>query len=157
MEESMDWLKNRTVQLFIAIGFLGGLLFLTVGLWLEFNQQHLPLRLWSFLYVHRTEPMVLVLDLAPFVFGAIGGLLGSQYRLSAVIAQGKKEWEMIFDAFSDPILVTDTEGHILRCNHTVVDRLNATFASVIGRPLCAVFNLKEQSDLESYQNTEKEF
>ena len=31
----MDWLKNRKVQQFAAIGFLGGLLLLISGLWID--------------------------------------------------------------------------------------------------------------------------
>src|ERR1041385_4750042 len=117
----MDWLKNRTAQRFAIIGFLGGLLFLMAGIWLEFNRHHLPLNLWAFPYLHRTEPMVFLLDLAPVVFGVMAGLLGSQYSLSATVARGKKEWETIFDAFSDLIFVTDSNGRIIRCNHAVID------------------------------------
>src|SRR4026208_1592655 len=108
MEDSMDWLKNRKVQQFAAMGFLGGLLFMISGYWLEFNKDQLPLTWWVLLYVHRTEPMVFLLDLAPIIFGIMAGLLGIQSSLSATISRGKKEWETIFDSFSDLIFVTDS-------------------------------------------------
>src|SRR5262245_29378631 len=135
LEETMDWLKNRIAQRFMIIGFVGGLLFLTIGIWLEFNKHHLPFALWAFPYLYRTEPMIFLLDLAPFVFGIMAGLLGSQYSLSATVARGKKEWETVFDSFSDLILITDARGVILRCNHAFVDRLNTTFLNVIGKPM----------------------
>src|SRR4030095_11242244 len=103
----MDWLKNRTVQRFVAIGFLGGLLFLVSGIWLTFNKEHLPVDWWSFLSIHSREPMIFVLDLAPIVFAVMAGSLGAQYSLSAIVARGKKEWETIFDSLSDLILITD--------------------------------------------------
>jgi PAS domain-containing protein len=153
----MEWLKNRTVQRFTAFGFIGGLLFRITGLWLTFNKEHLPLKWWSFLYIHRTEPVVFILDFAPIVLGVMGGLLGSQYSLFATIARGKKEWEAIFDSFSDLIIITDVQGRVLRCNHAVVDRLNTTFVKVIGKPLAQLRGFDELGDLKDLQNTEKEF
>ena len=150
----MDWIKNRTVQKFAVIGFLGGMLFLILGLWLEFNKEHLPLAWSSFAYIHGTEPMIFMLDLAPIFFGVLAGLLGLQHSLSTVIARGKKEWEDIFDSFSDLVLITDMQGRILRCNHAVVDHLNTTFLFVVGKPLAQVFGL---SDFENFRNNQKEF
>src|SRR5690349_17488200 len=101
----MAWAKNRTLYLLIALGIVFGLTILFLGVWLEFTKQHLPFKLWSFFYVHRTEPMVFTLDLAPLLFGLVGGLIGSQRGLFKVIERSKKEWELIFDSISDPILV----------------------------------------------------
>ena len=153
----MDWLKNRRVQQFVVIGFLGGLLFMISGFWLQFNKDHLPLELWSIPYVHRTEPMVFMLDLAPIVFAIMGGLLGSQYSLAATVARGKKEWEAIFDSISDPILMTDSHGRVLRCNRAVVKRLNTTYGSVIGKQLSEVLGLSEHNDWERFRNSQEEF
>ncbi|RJP52027.1 MAG: PAS domain S-box protein, partial [Anaerolineaceae bacterium] len=134
----MKWYKSRTVYLFSLIGILGGAAFLVIGTWLEFNRQRLPSTLWSFWYLHRTEPMIFILDLAPLVMGIMAGLIGLQRNLSAAISQGEKEWEVIFDSFSNLIFVTDTKNIILRCNHTVVDRLNTKLSDVIGKPLSEV-------------------
>jgi len=154
----MDWLKNRTIQQYIAVGFLGGLFLLISGFWLSFNKLNLPLAWWAVYYVHeRTEPTVYGLYLAPIILGVMGGLLGLQVNLSTTIARGKREWEAIFDSLSDLIMITDPQGHILRCNHAVVDRLNTTFPNVIGKPLSQVLGLNESEDLRNIQNTEKEF
>ena len=91
----MDWLKNRTVQRFVAVGFLGGLLVMILGFWLEFDQNHLPLSWWAFLYVHRTPSLLMfMLDLTPIVFGVMAGLLGLQYSLSGTIAGQKKNGKL---------------------------------------------------------------
>ena len=120
----MDWLKNRTVQRFVVVGFLGGLLVTLLGFWLEFNRNHLPLAWWAFPYIHRTQPLMLMLDFAPIVFAAMAGLLGVQFALSETIARGKKEWEATFDSLADLIFVVDGQSKIIRCNHAVIDRLN---------------------------------
>jgi PAS domain S-box-containing protein len=134
--------KNRTLYLLIALGIVFGMLVLFLGVWLEFSKQHLPFEFWSFLYIHRTEPMILTLDFAPLLFGLVGGLIGSQRGLFKVIERSKKEWELIFDSISDPILVTDRNDVILRCNHALVVRLNTKFSNVIGHTLADIFGLQ---------------
>ena len=153
----MDWLKNRKVQQFAAIGFLGGLLLLVSGLWLAFDRNQLPLSLWAILYIHRTQPMLFILDLAPIILAIMAGLLGSQYSLSATITRGKKEWEAIFDSFSDLIFVTDSNGLIIRCNHAVIDRLNTHYMNVIGRPISEILSPVEQEGIEETRNPAKGF
>ncbi|MGZ9225201.1 MAG: PAS domain S-box protein, partial [Anaerolineales bacterium] len=153
----MAWYKNRTVRQFAVIGFLGGLLLLVLALWLEFNENHLPLAWQSFLYLHRTEPVIFMLDFAPIVFGIMGGLWGWQYSLSVTITRGKKEWETIVDSLADLIIMSDPQGRILRCNRAVVNRLNTTFLNVIGKPLSEVLGLREPNELEGFRNSEKIF
>jgi two-component system, sensor histidine kinase and response regulator len=153
----MEWLKNRIVQRFAALGFLGGLLFLLTGLWLTFSERHLPLTWWAVPYVHRTEPMVIMLDLAPIVFGVMGGLLGSQYSLSTTIARGKKEWETTFDAFSDLIFIVDEQSQIKRCNHAVIDRLNTTYQNVIGKSIIEILAPSESGGAPSFAGDAKGF
>ncbi len=134
----MKWYKNRSMYLFALMGFIGGLIFLVVGIWLEFNRQHLHFTLWSFLYLHRIQPMMFMLDLAPLVFGTLAGMIGLQRSLSATISQAKKEWEMIFDSFSDLIFVVDEQNIVMRCNRAVVDNLGTKFTGVIGRSLLEI-------------------
>ncbi len=137
----MSWLKNRTMYGMALAGVAFGLLFLASGVWLTLSEQRLPLTLWSFLYLHRTEPMLVLLDLVPVLFGLIGGLIGSQRRLLRVIERSKQEWELIFDSISDPILVADESGRIQRCNHALIVRLNTNFKDVIGQTIADVFKL----------------
>ncbi|MBI3152346.1 MAG: response regulator [Chloroflexi bacterium] len=137
----MKWFKNRSTFYFGLVGVLGGFVFIALGIWLEFNRYHLPFTLWSFLYLHRTAPIIYVVDLAPVVLGTMASLIGMQRGLSAAINQAKKEWEAIFDSFSDLIFVTDADDHILRCNHAVVDRLNTRFDKVIGQSFSNVLEI----------------
>jgi two-component system, sensor histidine kinase and response regulator len=141
----MDWWKNRTMYSGALVGALFGLFFLTFGVWLEFSQQHLPFTAWSFFYLHRIQPMIITLDLAPLILGIVGGLVGSQRGLFHVIERSKKEWELIFDSISDPILVIDQQNKILRCNHALIVRLNSSFQNVIGRTISDVLQSKDES------------
>ena len=135
----MDWLKKQGLNRFAVIGFLGGLVFLVYGVWLEVNIQHLNPSLDAFLFLQRTEPMIVTLDFAPIVFGLIAGLLGRERNLSRVISQGKKEWEATFDAFAEPIFVTKADGKILRCNRAVLGKMNASYSQVIGMLISDLF------------------
>ncbi|MBK6792007.1 MAG: response regulator [Anaerolineales bacterium] len=134
----MMWYKRRALYMYGIVGGLAGIAILVIGVLLEFNRHHLPLTVWSFLYLHRTEPMVILLDLAPLVLGAMAALIGWQKSLSALIVQAKKEWELIFDSFSDLIFVVNSNNIITRCNHAVADRLNTYFANIINKPLLEI-------------------
>jgi len=117
----MKWYKNRAMYLFGLMGFLGGIVCIVLGLWLELARYHLPLSWWSVLYIHRTDPMIFVVDTSPLILTAMAALIGLQFSLSTAIIQGKKEWEIIFDSFSDPIFVTNENDQIARCNLAAAD------------------------------------
>src|SRR5687768_7310232 len=153
MPSRINWAKYR----FFIYGFLGGIFFLGLGIWIEASRQHLPLSLWSFSYLHRTVPMIIMLDLAPLVFGAMAGLLGLQRNLHDILAKAKREWEVTFDASIDPIFVIDENNRILRCNRAVIDRLNTTFPQVIGKLLSEVLDTDQQIDRQQSANRENEF
>lgn len=138
-------------------GVLGGALFPLVGSWVEIILRGLPFALSSFAAVQRTQPLLWIIDTAPFVLGAVAGMIGYQRSLSAMIHLGRKEWEAIFDSFSDPILVTDADGRLLRCNHAVIDRLNTTFTFVIGKPIADILTATEQGQGIDFQNNENGF
>lgn len=135
-------------------GFLGGFVFLITGIWLEFTREALPPTLWAFLFLHRTNPMVFVLDFAPVVMGVMAGLIGLQHSLSNKLSQGKREWETIFDSFSDLMLVVDDRGFVLRCNQVVVDRLGTQFINVIGK---SIENVLGEEYLEWQKKEKTEF
>ncbi|MEO5887957.1 MAG: PAS domain S-box protein, partial [Anaerolineales bacterium] len=153
----MDWLKNRKVQQFAAIGFLGGILLLISGLWLALNRNQLSLTLWSFSYIHRINPMLFILDLTPIILAIMAGLLGMQSSLSATIARGKKEWETIFDSFSDLIFVTNSDGLVIRCNRAVIHRLNTRYIDVIGKPISEILSGSEQDGVAAFNDPAKGF
>lgn len=144
----MKWLKNKTVIWFAFIGFLTGCGFLLAGLWLEFSRHRLPATLWAYVYLHQTQPMIYVIDLAPFMLALMGGLIGSQRSLANTVSQSKKEWELIFDSFSDPIFVADQNDRIVRCNRALINKLNIPFNKVIGQLVFDVMGVKADEDSE---------
>jgi len=139
------------MYLFAIIGALFGMILLALGAWLEFARHRLPFEFWTISYIHRIEPMIIALDLAPLLFGIVGALIGSQRGLFYIIERSKKEWELIFDSISDPLLVSDESGKILRCNHALIVRLNSSFLDVLGRTLNDVFGLAGED--HPFENT----
>src|SRR5262249_12833351 len=142
--EAMTWYRDATVRRYALWGFAGGLLIVVAGSVVEAFFLRLPIDLTSLTLVQRTQPELWLIDLAPVILAAMAGMIGHQMSLSAVIARAKKEWEQIFDAVSDPVLVVDENGRIIRCNHAVIDRLNTTFQNVVGRPFSEVLLLGGQ-------------
>lgn len=59
-------------------------------------------------------------------------------RTEQLISRAKNEWEATFDSVSDLIIVTDREGRIVRCNRATVERIGATFATLLGWPIADV-------------------
>src|SRR5215212_5578893 len=153
MQPRTHWTKYR----FFIYGFLGGILFLLIGIWMESNRNHLPLTLWSLSYLHRTVPMIIMLDMAPLVFGTLVGLMGLQGSLQSTLQRAKKEWEVTFDASVDPIFVIDEQNRIIRCNRAVIDRLKATFPDVVGKQLADVLGRGPTMETQQSVNQKNEF
>ncbi|MBI5352591.1 MAG: PAS domain S-box protein [Chloroflexi bacterium] len=145
----MIWYKNRALYISAIAGFLVGFVFMFAGLWLEMQRQNLNFSYWSYLYLHRNHYLFYLLDLAPFGFGTLFGMVGLQRSLNLSISRSKKEWETTFDALSDLILVTDESGKIIRCNHAVQDRLNVSFSKILGRQLEEVLGSGQAGDLKA--------
>lgn len=61
--------------------------------------------------------------------------------LELVLSRGKKEWESIFDAVSELILVVDSNGRILRCNRSVIQTLGTTFEQLIGKNITDILGM----------------
>jgi PAS domain S-box-containing protein len=59
-------------------------------------------------------------------------------QLEIVLSHGKKEWESIFDAVSDLILVVDGKGQILRCNRSATQALGTSFDQLVGKNITEV-------------------
>lgn len=53
--------------------------------------------------------------------------------------RAKKEWEVTFDAISNPVFVHDWEFRIMRANRAYCDAAGMTFLELIGRPYYTVF------------------
>ena len=142
----MAWYKNRVMYLSAILGVFVGIFFLFTGLSLEMQRQNLPVSYWSYLYLHRNHYVFYLLDLAPFGFGFLFGMVGLQRSSNLMISHSKKEWETTFDALSDPIFITDKDGRIVRCNHAVLDRLNLPYIKVVDRHLTDVLGTGQKED-----------
>jgi PAS domain S-box-containing protein len=55
------------------------------------------------------------------------------------VIRGKAEWEAVFDAVSDLIIITDAEGVVSRCNSRVSDYLGRSEEAAIGRRIDEIF------------------
>jgi two-component system, sensor histidine kinase and response regulator len=56
-------------------------------------------------------------------------------RLEKVLERGKREWEGIFDAVQDSIIVTDGDGKIIRCNQSAISQLGTSFYQLVNTPI----------------------
>jgi two-component system, sensor histidine kinase and response regulator len=66
-------------------------------------------------------------------------------RLEKILERGKREWEAIFDAVQDVILVTDSQGKIIRCNHHATQWLDTTFDKLVSTSIHSI-NLGKVDD-----------
>ena len=55
-------------------------------------------------------------------------------QLEKILERGKREWEAIFDAVQDAVLVTDKNGLIIRCNRSATRWLNKRFDELVDDP-----------------------
>lgn len=148
------WFRHHALYRFAALGVLFGMILLAAGWGLELKRQNLPLSLWSLGYIHSNQPLLLPVDLAPVVLGIVLGLYGLQRSLVGVFQQGKREWELIFDAVADPMFITNRDGTIIRCNRVLVDQLHSNFDQVIGRDFRKMIPL--EPSVEFHRNSTME-
>ncbi len=59
-------------------------------------------------------------------------------NLEKVLERGKREWEGIFDAVQNSILVADGSGIIIRCNRSATRWLNRSFDQLVGKPIDSI-------------------
>jgi len=62
-----------------------------------------------------------------------------RHQAEASIIRAKREWEATFDAISDLIILTDSNGNIIRCNQATVQKLETTYRNLIGKHIEEVF------------------
>jgi PAS domain S-box-containing protein len=136
---------------------LGGLFLPIIGTLIEIATHHMPFTWSSVWTVQRNQPLLWMLDTAPLLLGYIAANLGAQRDLALIVERGKKEWESIFDAFSDLIFVTGSDGTIVRCNHAVIDRLNTHYMNVIGKPISEILSPSQQESMEELNHDAKGF
>ncbi|MFM8321586.1 MAG: ATP-binding protein [Chloroflexota bacterium] len=56
-------------------------------------------------------------------------------RLEKILERGKREWEGIFDAVQDAIVVADQSGAIIRVNRSVTELLDVPYRKLVGTPV----------------------
>lgn len=77
---------------------------------------------------------------------------------SAGVEQAKREWEQTFDAVTDPIVVHDEQGNIVRANKAYAGYAGLCFKEFIGKPYWQVFPRRDTplSDAQAGRETVEE-
>ena len=145
----MMWYKDKTFLGALILGAGIGLIFPFAAAWVEFARRGLLFTWSAFIEIQRSQPLMWVVDAAPVVFGFVFGLAGKQKSLYEVISRGKQEWEAIFDAYVDPVFVTDAEGLIVRCNRAFTEQVDLHFTDLIGKPASKIISLPRERATES--------
>ncbi len=78
-----------------------------------------------------------------------------RHRAEQAILMGKVEWEAVFDAVSDLILVTDYNGVITRCNRRVIEYFNSDYPNIIGIKIDDLFYGDKTSDGGAFKCSER--
>jgi PAS domain S-box-containing protein len=60
-------------------------------------------------------------------------------KIEQILSRAKREWEVVFDAGKDMILIVDQSGRIVRCNRMVVEQFHKSFQEVIGLSINRLF------------------
>jgi two-component system sensor histidine kinase/response regulator len=138
-------------------GALMGLCFPVIATLLSILSQGKELQWATFRAAQAHQPELWLIDTVPVFMAMAFWLAGvredrlvkardkseqtvdEQTRVEGLISRAKKEWETIFDAVSDPIILVDDSERILRCNHATADLFGMTFQKLIGRSLRKAF------------------
>ncbi len=56
----------------------------------------------------------------------------------AIISRAKQQWEAVFDAVQDMIVLTNTDGVIVRCNRAAAEAFNMEFTQIVGIPIASL-------------------
>ena len=151
--------RLRRIVIYAIIGGSLGLvvLVLFLNVFLQAGSTDLSGSFWQIFF---GQPFVTVVFLVPFLNALVAGIIAAyqerleellieraeklaetntrlqqenkEYNeLEKIISRGKREWEAIFDAVRDAILVANEEGLIIRCNKAATHWLNLSFYEVI--------------------------
>ena len=165
--------RFRRIFIYAVIGGALGFVFLVFFLNV-FRQAGSVNLSGSFWQIFFGRPFVMVVILVPFLNALVAGIIGAyqerieellvkqaenltetnsrllqenrEYNeLEKIISRGKREWEAIFDAVRDAILVANEEGVIIRCNKAATHWLNLSFYEVINTPIQATVLGKDET------------
>jgi PAS domain S-box-containing protein len=82
--------------------------------------------------------------------------IAERQQVGRLIGRAKKEWEASVDAVSELILLTDSDGLIVRCNQTTVKYLKSSYTVLIGKHIDAAFFAEKTPDGIRMQEVPKE-
>ena len=160
---------------FGILGFAFGLFYIVLGTILAMYVAHVDFTLQNAIRQQLTNPLLWLIDTAPFILAAALALVGfredkvistrrqleralqrrstdlkkvnaeiekqthERQEQEEIISRGKRQWEATFDSVEDIIVVTDTNGMIIRCNRTTSDAFQTGFRQLIGRQVDELF------------------
>jgi diguanylate cyclase (GGDEF)-like protein/PAS domain S-box-containing protein len=76
-------------------------------------------------------------------------------RIKAMLLQAAREWSTTFNALEDAIILTDSEGKILRCNEASRDLFGKPLQQIIGRLLWDYLPLYADSIKKCFNDSRK--
>jgi PAS domain S-box-containing protein/putative nucleotidyltransferase with HDIG domain len=66
-------------------------------------------------------------------------MLEDMNETSAMVEQGKREWEATFDAVTDPVFLHNADGNIMRANRAYAEQAGMSVEDVVGKPYWQIF------------------
>jgi PAS domain S-box-containing protein len=161
-------INNRSALQVMFGGIVLGLCFPIAGILVEILiSQKNPLSWYSITMAFRSQPLLWIISLAPFVLGIFSYLVGysndrilkfnaeledriaertsefeqKHQELGLILEKGKREWEATFDSVSEMIIITDKSWNITRCNQATIQFLKTSYDQFIGKPFKDYFRL----------------
>jgi len=142
--------SNRRIFLYGIYGFLLGLVFPIIATFLRFYELGAQLSAKMLFAIHLSEPLMLIIDLAPVILGVSFSLIGIQaarhYQTSQELEdhisreKDKTEYEQYFlealiNSSSFAIVRLDTSHHIITCNQQFEELFGYSCDEIIGKQL----------------------
>jgi two-component system sensor histidine kinase/response regulator len=75
-----------------------------------------------------------------------------EHQIQILINRAKKEWEALFNAVPDPIILTDEAGLVLQCNQAIGSLVSRPQNRIIGVPLLELLDLNGDAGKEVILN-----
>ncbi|MEZ0395991.1 MAG: response regulator [Anaerolineales bacterium] len=131
--------STRLPYVYMAWGCLAALMAPFAGMLIEASRIRLPLTFPSLLSTQLSQPLLWILDLAPLSIGLLAFLWGKQKQSSLQAAENLRQWQTMFDAFSDAaFLLEEASATILHCNAAGQKLLDSSAADPDGARLYAL-------------------
>ena len=137
----------KTWSKFLLAGSLIGLVFPSAALiWIIYgiNEPGAPNDIWQ---VHKTFPLLFIIDLAPFVLGLVFLIFGFQVRkLSAARSIIEEEYMKALSVANIPIIMIRINGTVENCNEAAGKLLGFPSTEIIGKNILRDFVKADAQD-----------